>query len=31
MAGEFEQPQNADDGEKLEDISLIYAVCHTAL
>ena len=31
MTGEFEQPQNADDGEKLEDISLIYAVCHAAL
>lgn len=31
MAGQFEQPQNADDGKKLEDVGLIYAVCHAAL
>ena len=31
MAGEFEEPQNADDGEELQDIGLVYAVCHTTL
>lgn len=31
MAGQFEQPQDADYGEELEDVRLVYAVRHAAL